>query len=802
MFQINLQFSTMLYSKPASMLSLLPITQDGNPKAHFVQKLGEFESVPTSLYWNENDNILYIACANGTLEFVKNMHKKVQKKEASQEVAKGATRKTTDSKSVLESSTTGMNAEENKKAKKSKVTFDDSESENDEEMGKPSEKENTATTKASNDDDDDILESDKENDFSGSPSKSSKVAPPTPTNATMDDNSDDDLAGPETQPPPPRATVTSDIESDDDDDDTSTSKSPMKKLVKDDQATPTSESPDKSMGSEDEFSLKDASPIAVKPAAKSASVSGRLSKQFKPLHDESDDEADIFDDKDGDATEQATKPTSKNTFIDDEAEDANDEDEDTLDTMVEEPTPEKTADKPATASNDIASPAQDVDQEKATSGSIADSTGADNDQGFANYNNDDSEDENSMADDVANFRKNYQDNRAGVVLPEPQAPFAPSSTPLDLERRYLCWNSVGSATSSEEVHTDENGTTSVQYRIDITFRNSGQRRPIRIKDRNDHFILGSLGDDGAIFATDLKSDDDDLDDDEDMTGGLSGLVRTKAALKKSQKQRARNDSAGGSKIFFHRYEAFTKMKDKDWHFTLPDGERVLGCASGLGWAAAITSRKFLRLFSTGGAQEQMIWLPGNPVTVVGRNRFLAVFYHESMPLQDGTQKLGCMFYDAVSNRTITKGSVSCISTGSSLSWAGFSDDCSLVAMDSDGMISMLVATSIMDSGANDCEDSLVQPASWEWAPMLDTIGLRKSSDDSFWPVTVYNGKLVCVPLKGGIQYPDAARQPVTSALDFKMPFAKSTIYHKKRYEKIVSPLKACWLSFSNVRHRD
>ena len=758
---------------------LLSITQDGNLKAHFVQKLGEFESVPTSLYWNENDNILYIACANGSLELVKNMHKKIQKKEASQEVTKGAARKTTDSKSVLESSTSGKNA------KKSKVTFDDSDSENDEEMGKPSEKKNTATTKASNedddDDDDDIHESDKENDFPGSPDKSSKVAPSTQMD--MDDNSDDDSLGPETQPPQSRATATSDVESDDDD--ASTKKSPTKKLVKDAHATPASESPDKSIGSEDEFSLKDASPIALTTAAKSASASGRLSKQFKPLHEESDDEGDIFDDKRSDGTE-APKPASKNTFIDDEAEDVNDEDENSLDAMAEEPTPEKSADKPAATLNDIASPAQDIDQEKAATGSIADISGADNDQGFANYNNDDSEDENSMADDVANFRKNYQESRAGVVLTEPQAPFAPSSTPLDLERRYLCWNSVGSATSSEEIHTDENGTKSVQYRIDITFRNSGQRRPIRIKDRNDHFILGSLGDDGAIFATDLKSDDDDLDDDEDMTGGLSGLVRTKAALKKSQKQRARNDSAGGSKIFFHRYEAFTKMKDKDWHFTLPDGERVLGCASGLGWAAAVTSRKFLRLFTTGGAQEQMIWLPGDPVTVVGSNRFLAVFYHESMPLQDGTQKLGCMLYDAVSNRTITKGPVSCISAGSSLSWAGFSDDCSLVAMDSDGMISMLIATSIMENGANDCADSLVQPASWEWAPMLDTIGLRKSSDDSFWPVAVYNGKLVCVPLKGGIQYPDAARQPVTSALDFKMPFAKSTIYHKKRYEKCVS----------------
>ena len=54
-----------------------------------------------------------------------------------------------------------------------------------------------------------------------------------------------------------------------------------------------------------------------------------------------------------------------------------------------------------------------------------------------------------------------------------------------------------------------------------------------------------------------------------------------------------------------------------------------------------------------------------------------------------------MLYDAISSRTISKGSLSCISTGSSLSRAGFSNDLSLMAMDSDGMLSMLFATNLM-----------------------------------------------------------------------------------------------------------
>lgn len=158
--------------------------------------------------------------------------------------------------------------------------------------------------------------------------------------------------------------------------------------------------------------------------------------------------------------------------------------------------------------------------------------------------------------------------------------------------------------------------------------------------------------------------------------------------------------------------------------------------------------------------------------MAGHGRFLTVFYHESIPLEDGTQKLAYIHicFDAGSSCVISKGPVSCITTGSSLSWAGFSNDSSPMAMDSDGMVSMLVCSS---SAAGQ-----EFPPSWEWMPMLDTVGLRKSSEDNFWPVTVYDGKLVCVPLKGGTQHPNAARRPVTTALNLRLPLARGTVTKK------------------------
>ena len=165
----------------------------------------------------------------------------------------------------------------------------------------------------------------------------------------------------------------------------------------------------------------------------------------------------------------------------------------------------------------------------------------------------------------------------------------------------------------------------------------------------------------------------------------------------------------------------------------------------------------------------MVWLKGEPVTMVGRGRFLAVFYHESSPLANKTQQLGYTLWDAADFRVISRGSVACLSKGSSLSWVGFSNDLSLMVMDTDGMLSMLVTTG---------QDSSYETLVWEWAPILDTVGLRKSTDDCHWPVTVHNGKLVCIPLKGGNTYPDATRRPVTTTLGLRMPLAKSAISKK------------------------
>jgi chromosome transmission fidelity protein 4 len=477
---------------------------------------------------------------------------------------------------------------------------------------------------------------------------------------------------------------------------------------------------------------------ATVEAAADGGTKSRISRKSDSADiDASDDDVDFGGD------EAAESSKKSNRFVDDEA----DEDDDGEDITKDDDVNSAAADKDQPPADDVGGAGGGLDDFVVDDDDAAD--------GFPMA--DDDGDDGRDGDDL----QPYSGRRAAAYdVPEMQPAFAPSSTPLSASTtRILCWNHVGTLTTRDD---GPNNT------VDINFVDGAFRRPVSFTD-NLNFIVGSLGEDGGIFASDVADDDfDGADDMDDMVDGLNMSDATKRILKRSNRRKKKDgsdDAPKGSSIYFHRFETFGPIKDKDWVLTLPDGEMALGCACGEGWAAVATSRRFLRLYSSAGNQGPVTWLKGDLVTMVGRGRFLAVFYHENTPMPDGTQRIGYQLLDAASGNLVSTGSVSAISPGSTLTWAGFSNDYSLMVMDSDGMLSMLASeTGINTTGGG-----------WEWSPMLDTVGLRKSNDDSFWPVTCMDGKLVCVPLKGGNEHPDAVRRPVTTALGFRLPLARGAL---------------------------
>jgi chromosome transmission fidelity protein 4 len=242
-----------------------------------------------------------------------------------------------------------------------------------------------------------------------------------------------------------------------------------------------------------------------------------------------------FDDDDVDFTHQPTR----NPFIDDEAADDDDDDE------VVNSNPQANGD--VEYDSDISPP-------KAT-----------------DYYDDDVDDM-----DDGDYPLQQAPVLFGAKMPKPQAPFGPSATPIDLAHRILCWNHIGTAVWHR-------GEDDIRDSVDITFTDSAFSRPMRFTDTAG-FILGSLGEDGGIFCTDIAHPDDNDDpDNQEVAEVVAGFRMdvTKATLKKKR-------SGAGSTIYFHRFESLGALRDKDWYLTLPDGERAVGCATGEGWAAVIT----------------------------------------------------------------------------------------------------------------------------------------------------------------------------------------------------------------------
>lgn len=486
---------------------------------------------------------------------------------------------------------------------------------------------------------------------------------------------------------------------------------------------------------------------ATVEAAAADGNKSRIAKKSDSVEADSDDDVDFGDDaaassKANDDDGKAKSSKNSNRFVDDEADEDDDDGEDI--TKDDDANSATEKDQP---------PADEVGGAGGLDDFVVDDDAAD---GFPM----DDDDDDDGRDGGGNLQPLSGRRGAAYDAPEMQPAFAPSSTPLSASTtRILCWNHIGTLTIRDD---GPNNT------VDINFVDGAFRRPVSFTD-NLNFIVGSLGEDGGIFASDVDDDEfDGADDMDDMVDGLNMSDATKRILKRSNRRKKKGgseDAPKGSSIYFHRFETFGPIKDKDWVLTLPDGEMALGCACGEGWAAVATSRRFLRLYSSGGNQGPVTWLKGDLITMVGRGRFLAVFYHENTPMPDGTQRIGYQLLDAASGNLVSTGSVSAISPGSTMTWAGFSNDYSLMVMDSDGMLSMLAS----ETGIN------TVGGGWEWSPMLDTVGLRKSNDDSFWPVTCMDGKLVCVPLKGGNEHPDAVRRPVTTALGFRLPLARGAL---------------------------
>ncbi|XP_033247150.1 WD repeat and HMG-box DNA-binding protein 1 [Drosophila miranda] len=221
-----------------------------------------------------------------------------------------------------------------------------------------------------------------------------------------------------------------------------------------------------------------------------------------------------------------------------------------------------------------------------------------------------------------------------IKLFKQQSAFQPSSTPCDLEHRYMAWNDVGIVSG----HVEPSGESS----IDVEFHDASIHHSLHISNYNQH-NLASLSS-GALALASNES---------------SKLVVIALA------------AAG----------------NKEWSLSLPDCESVDALVATSHLVAVATSSSFLRIFSVMGTQREVLSIPGPVVALAGHEHSLMLVYHSSAPSQT-QQHLSAMLVTINGLSLRLEHLPVPLTPGRQIAWLGFSETGSPSMADHMGLLQL------------------------------------------------------------------------------------------------------------------
>ncbi|PSS08331.1 WD repeat and HMG-box DNA-binding protein like [Actinidia chinensis var. chinensis] len=290
-----------------------------------------------------------------------------------------------------------------------------------------------------------------------------------------------------------------------------------------------------------------------------------------------------------------------------------------------------------------------------------------------------------------------------------QEAFQPGSTPVQPgKRRFLCYNMLGTISTMEQ-----DGYSHIE--IDFHDTGSGPRVPAM----TDHFgfTMAALCENGSVFANPCKGEKN-----------MSTLM----------------------------YRPFSSWaNNSEWSMRFEE-EEVKVVALGTSWVAAITSLNFLRIFSEGGLQKNVISLEGPVVTASGFRDELAVVTHASPSLPSNDQMLEFRVFNICNGTQPIRGRLP-LTPGSYLTWFGFSDEGQICSFDSKGVLRVY-----MDQYGG------------SWLPLFSS-GKVKKPEENYWIVGLNAYKLFCVVCKSPDSFPQVIPKPILTLFDFSLPLASSDL---------------------------
>eukprot|EP00940_MAST-03C_sp_MAST-3C-sp2_P001701 g1701.t1 len=371
---------------------------------------------------------------------------------------------------------------------------------------------------------------------------------------------------------------------------------------------------------------------------------------------------------------------------------------------------------------------------------------------------DESDEEHDQDDSASEDEENEMLKRANeraaqwANLPPPptrtlQPVIQPGSTPVQNDRRFLVWNSVGSIVSRVE---------DTFCSLEIDFSDRSKHRAIRMTDHY-RFSVAALGDRGVVLGS-YGGDDEDADDEKAFDA--SGRPNRRRKKKKKDED---EDAALRSTIYYRPLESWSH--NSDWTAQLPRGEKVDCVAVGSSWVAASTSAGFLRLWRFSGLQDFIVQTPAPIVCLAGHGSHLATVYRTGNP-SDSHQHLRYEVFNVPDRKQVCTGTLP-MRSGAKLEWLGFSDKGILMAYEDSGRLS-----------------GLFNIFGWKWVPLCDTSALdsKRKSNGHHWVIGVSCGQLMTVLCVNGAKHPSALPKPVPCATPLRLPTLQSNTKVGKQEE--------------------
>ena len=287
----------------------------------------------------------------------------------------------------------------------------------------------------------------------------------------------------------------------------------------------------------------------------------------------------------------------------------------------------------------------------------------------------------------------------GVLTPQP--PFqvgavradgkAKTSAEKTASRRFLCYNMLGSVTSTGEAGSDFNV-------VEMAFHDTSRRGRVPTITDYHGYDIAVLGERGCALAS---------------PGSKEG---------------------GAATVFYRPYESWAHAPE--WRVALPKGERAVSVAAGDAFVAVVTSERLLRVFTHAGAQTHIVQLEGAPVTCAGKGDSLVVVWHAAAPQASARpsgsrasapeveQRLAFAEYDVADDGAVVSRGALPLAPGSTLTWLGHVED----GAGSAGAIAFASSDGVVFART---------PAfGGSFAPVFRSADARAQEGEHHWPVAV------------------------------------------------------------------